>query len=264
MSIHEDRDRLYDTIESEGRRLAELVRNVQNPDAIAVGRWNERELADHLSLMGPMFADFARDAGPASADATKIEQRYESLGQGRGAGRPMSEMADLLQQGIDGFVVEARRAEPDRVVTWHGGAQLTLPQLGGILMGEIFAHGIDMATAEGTTWEVPHEQAVWLVEGTIPVLPLFVDRPAAAGFSGTFDINLRRGPRMYLAFRDGELKVEASATSVDCHINADPVDFVLVSYGRRSQWNSILRGKILAYGRKPWLGLKLNSLLLNP
>lgn len=264
MGIHEGRDRLYDTIEAEGRRLVELVRHAAHPEAVAVGRWNERRLADHLSIMGQMFADFARDDGPAAGDVTEIEAVYESLGQGQGADREMAEMADRLQTGLDAFLATARDADPGRIITWHGGAKLTVPQLGGILIGEIFAHGLDMAGPEGTTWEVTREQARWLIEGLIPVLPLFVDRPAAAGFSGSFDINLRGGPRLYLVFSDGELSVQDHAGSVDCRIKADPVDFVLVSYGRRSQWRSIARGKLMAYGRKPWLGLKLNSLLLNP
>ena len=262
--MNEDRVRLYDAIERDGRRLAELVRRAKHPDAVAVGRWRERELADHLSLMGRMFADFAAGQGPAADDATKVEEVYERLGQGRGAGRPMEEMADRLQEGLDDFLATARSAEPGRVVTWHGGAQVTLPQLGGILLGEIFAHGIDMARAEGSDWEVPREQAIWLIEALLPLLPLFVDRSAAAGFSGTYALDLREGPRAFLVFKDGDLTVADHADRVDCRISADPVDFVLVSYGRRDRWGSILKGKIVAYGRKPWLGLKLNSLLVDP
>lgn len=264
MGISEERDELYGAIEREGRRLVALVRDAKHLDAMAVGQWNERQLAEHLSLMAPMFAAFARDEGPAAEDVTKIEDVYAGLGQGRGSNRSMAEMADLLQQGLDDFLMTARGAEAERVTTWHGGAKLTLPELGGILIGEIFAHGIDMAGAEGVTWEVTHEQAVWLIEGLRPVLPMFVDRSSAAGFSGTFDINLRGGPRMFLVFSDGALRIKDAAPRADCHISADPIDFVLVSYGRRSQWHSLLRGKIVAYGRKPWLGLKLNSLLVDP
>jgi putative sterol carrier protein len=50
----------------------------------------------------------------------------------------------------------------------------------------------------------------------------------------------------------------------DCVINADPASFLLVGYGRASQWGPIMRGKLLAAGRKPWRALRFNSLLVNP
>jgi hypothetical protein len=51
---------------------------------------------------------------------------------------------------------------------------------------------------------------------------------------------------------------------VDCRISADPVAFLLVGYGRVSQWPQIARGKMVAWGRKPWLGVKFRSLLRKP
>lgn len=45
---------------------------------------------------------------------------------------------------------------------------------------------------------------------------------------------------------------------------ADPVDLMLVIYGRTSQWGPIARGRLLAWGRKPWLGLSFQSRFFNP
>ncbi len=47
-------------------------------------------------------------------------------------------------------------------------------------------------------------------------------------------------------------------------ISADPVAFLLVGYGRIGQWGQILRGKLVASGRKPWLGLGFGKLLTSP
>jgi hypothetical protein len=44
----------------------------------------------------------------------------------------------------------------------------------------------------------------------------------------------------------------------------DPVGFLLVAYGRSSQWSEIARGRIVAWGRKPWVALKLASYLVTP
>ncbi len=47
-------------------------------------------------------------------------------------------------------------------------------------------------------------------------------------------------------------------------ISADPVAFLLVGYGRTGQWGQIIRGKLVASGRKPWLGFGFGKLLTSP
>jgi hypothetical protein len=62
------------------------------------------------------------------------------------------------------------------------------------------------------------------------------------------------GPRYLIAIDDGVAHVTGAGPRADCWISADPVAFLLVGYGRASQWSQIARGKLLAGGRKPWLG----------
>ena len=47
-------------------------------------------------------------------------------------------------------------------------------------------------------------------------------------------------------------------------VGADPVAFLLVSYGREPQWRPILSGKLLSWGRRPWKSLAFKRLLANP
>ena len=51
---------------------------------------------------------------------------------------------------------------------------------------------------------------------------------------------------------------------VDCHVGADPVAFLLVSYGRQPLWRPILDGKLTSWGRRPWKSLAFKRLLVNP
>ena len=55
-----------------------------------------------------------------------------------------------------------------------------------------------------------------------------------------------------------------SSRRVDCHIVADPVAFLMVAYARQSQWEAIAKGKLLAWGRRPWAALRLTSYVRNP
>ncbi len=52
--------------------------------------------------------------------------------------------------------------------------------------------------------------------------------------------------------------------SVDCHLLGEPVELMLVGYGRRSQWASIAHGRLHAWRRRPWLGLRWKRLYLDP
>jgi hypothetical protein len=72
---------------------------------------------------------------------------------------------------------------------------------------------------------------------------------------------VRGGRSAHLRVKDSKLTIDgAPQGSVDCHISADPVDYLLVGYGRKSQWGPMLTGKLVAWGRKPWLGLKFARL----
>ena len=68
-----------------------------------------------------------------------------------------------------------------------------------------------------------------------------------------------------LTIKNGAATVEPWASQpVDCHLSADPAAFLLLGYGRIGQWRAIGRGQLLAWGRKPWLALRLRSLFFNP
>jgi hypothetical protein len=38
----------------------------------------------------------------------------------------------------------------------------------------------------------------------------------------------------------------------------------MVVWARQSQWSAIGKGKLLAWGRKPWLGPQLRDFMRNP
>jgi hypothetical protein len=59
----------------------------------------------------------------------------------------------------------------------------------------------------------------------------------------------------------GTATVSGPGHPPDCWIYADPAAFLLVGYGRTGQWGQILRGRLLAGGRKPWLALRFANLL---
>ena len=67
-----------------------------------------------------------------------------------------------------------------------------------------------------------------------------------------------------MAVDHGTAVVTAAGEKSDCVITADPVAFLLLGYGRISQWSPILRGKLRAGGRKPWMAMKFATLMSSP
>jgi hypothetical protein len=98
-----------------------------------------------------------------------------------------------------------------------------------------------------------------------------VDRDKARRLTGTMEIRLRGGERVSLRWRDGALDVgevaavgQALSDKADCVISAEPVAFLLQSYGRGSKWRPLLTGKVMAWGRKPMLALRMQTALRQP
>ena len=67
-----------------------------------------------------------------------------------------------------------------------------------------------------------------------------------------------------MAVKDGAAVVTAAGVRADCTITADPVEFLLLGYGRIPQWSPVIRGKLRPGGRKPWLAMKFGTLLSSP
>ena len=87
------------------------------------------------------------------------------------------------------------------------------------------------------------------------MLPRYVDQAAAVGLTATYEVRLRGGPSFQVRFDRGTATVgPPDPGAADCRLTVDPVTFLLVVYGRRSQWSGILRGQLRARGRRPWLG----------
>jgi hypothetical protein len=138
------------------------------------------------------------------------------------------------------------------------------------LLNEILVHGNDIATAEGLPWPLERADTNLVVNGFLfPVLGglgrQMVDQDVAGKMHSCLDIRVRGGGRVYFVFEDGVLSVEEpSARKVDCHMSVDPTAFLLVAWRRKSKWNAIARGQLMAWGLKPWHGLKLREMLRNP
>jgi hypothetical protein len=175
---------------------------------------------------------------------------------------------EAVADAIDVAAPKMRDAVADHsegLVTWHGGLRIPPAAMVGMLVGDILIHGWDIAAAFGSTWVIDPADACLSFSATVPVLPHFVDQDRVKGFSGTYGIQMRSGPAFTLAFADGLLTVtEGRPPRSDCRLSVEPVAYLLAAYGRGPAWRPVIGGSLIAYGRRPWLALRLPSLLISP
>ena len=278
---------VQDRLRAEVRRTVELLRSVRDPDAPAVGEWSVAEVAMHLSQAWIVVPGLARrdlsriyevlpDIERAASDSFIAD--IWDLGHVTKAGvlsdreRDPKAIADRIEQRAEEFLAECAGRSPDEPHAWMvDGTTLPLAALACHLLNETVMHGADVARAELRPWRIDRRSAVLIVEGfllpAMAALPprALVDQERAAGVRATYQVKLRGGGAARLRFDDGALHVgPASGRGVDCYLVADPVALLEVIWGRQSQWRAIAAGRLLARGRRPWLGPRLRLMMRNP
>jgi hypothetical protein len=273
-----------DALRDEVARVTALLRSIQDPGIPAVGQWNVGELAMHLSQVWIAVPGLARrnlsrlyEAIPSIADVagdSLMQDMWELgdltvLGVKSDSQRDPTVLADRIEQRAQEYFAECAGHSPDERRPWFvEGSTLPLSALTGHLLNETVMHGYDIARAAGRKWRIEPAHAAMVVrQFFVPVLRtldprVFVNGEKAAGLRATYDVRLRGHDRLHFIFDDGSLRVEeATSRPVDCHISADPAAFVMVFWTRQNQWSAIAQGKLMAWGRKPWLGPQFRPLL---
>ena len=259
-------DAVIETLTAAARRFTALLVTCADPDKVAVGAWSVRDVAAHVAGFWPAYLPILRGEGSplarledqASLNATTLATVDE---------RDLTKLAARIDTLLDETLATARAIPYDTVLPWHGGLLLPFSTVLAALAGEPLVHGYDIARATGRRWKIPSGEARAISMGLLPVLPHYVEPAKAADFRARFEVRLRgaREARAVLSFEDGCLTVEQpNGVRADCYLSADPAAFLLVSYGRIKPWGPALTGKIMAWGRKPYLGFRLPGLLRNP
>ncbi len=248
-------------VDSAGR-TADLIRSI--PDtSIRIPRsyWTVGEAAAHLVVVTGWFSEWAGGGRSLTQNLDELAavnaQAITELPERDGA-----RLADRLLANVERFLDTSAGLPADYKIAWHEGYPLSLGALVWVGVGEMVVHGYDIARAIHKPWPIDRQLAGQIMNGGGEGWSLFVDRKNVRGVTASYEISMRGGPKMVFRFVDGRLTVEPpSSKPVDCRISADPVAFLLVGYGRVSQWPQIAQGKIVAWGRKPWLSIKFRSLL---
>ena len=255
-----------------GPRLTAMLRSAAKPDTPALGDWDVTQVATHISHALDAITAMTTGGGNLIADIEGLPVLSRVMLEGEGR-RPLAELADRIDTSVTGFLagMEVAAASGDSSHSWLiQGTEMPLSTLTCHMLNELTVHGRDIAVALGQPWPIDKGDAALILQGFVfPALHTLgramVVQDKAGDKRARFEVHLRGDGRAWLVFDRGDFSVEGSAQGkVDCKLSVDAEAFLLVAWGRISQWSAIPKGQLLASGRKPWLGLQMRSWLRNP
>jgi hypothetical protein len=248
-----------------------LVRSLPDANAASVGTWTVGDVAAHLSHVfrfdtdtiagNPVPQATVTTAGMAEANAKMLAEDGE---------RDQAVLADRISTLAAEFDDTASRSRK-ATIEWLEATRLPPSAVACHLLEECLIHGHDIARATGRPWPIQRHHALLAVEGAalplIAALPptAFVNQEKAGSFRARFDLRLRGGGRTVMVFDRGSLMLESGgAREVDAHISADPTALMLVFIGRIGIAKPLLRGKLAAWGRRPWKLARMLTAIESP
>lgn len=257
---HDEPSALRAAVIGTSQRLVALLSTVRDPSVTAVGHWTIADLAIHLTETFERYPRYLRGEVELMDDPLDVTQHNNEV-VAAGRGLPVDEATHRIASAVDEIDGLLADRSPDEPVRWHGGIELAPAAFAAVIGSEAVVHGYDLSSPEGRYSPCERSDAAPIMANALHLLPHYLNKGAAGGLSATFDMRFRGGERRLLTLDDGVLAVSADGEHADCVVLADPETFLLVGYNRIGQWRPALTGKILTWGRKPWLALKLPQLL---
>jgi hypothetical protein len=180
--------------------------------------------------------------------------------------RDLRRLADMLEETAARYLAVASlvdTTEPAAILTADG-LVLEPAVMTCLLLGEQLVHGLDIARGARRPWDISRDDALLVIPAVVGLAPKYLRASRTKNLNISFELRMRGGRRYRMGIANGAGIVTAAGEKADCVITADPVTFLLIGFGRVSQFPVLLRGKLRAGGRKPWLAAKFGTLLASP
>ncbi|MFD7496408.1 maleylpyruvate isomerase family mycothiol-dependent enzyme [Streptomyces sp. NPDC059832] len=256
---------LGDAVRTTAEEIAAVLRVVADTSVPVPGsQWTVGEAAAHLAQANELMADLAagqeRGYGDGTPQSLAAANERALAGFEERAAEPLAGMivahADACLAAMDGTVAGS-------VVTPLG--PMSRAVLVSYLLTHMLGHGYDLARALGHRHMIDRERVALSLPFLMTAMPRVTDAAATARLSAGYTIRLWGGARFGVTFTDGAATVTPRPPArPDCTILIEPVTFFLMALGRTDPYGAIARGKVFAWGRKPWLALRFPGLFKAP
>lgn len=261
-------------------RSARVLAGIGDPKAASpLPGWNVADVAVHLGMVCTAYAA-AVTKGLDPEDWKAFIPEHPDLAQRVAVlnattlshAAPDAYLAAPAQvrDGAAAFAAALGNRDPGELcgIPWFGGdTPLSLGAVAGLFLSETVLHTLDVARATGQRWVVPPEMARLVISlAYLDTIPRTVDAALAANLHATVRIHVRGGVTIGIDIDGPRVRThrDPGPGRTDCHIWADPVGFLLSASGRSSLARQIATGRMVAFGRKPWLGPMIGRLFAHP
>jgi len=244
--------------------LVELLRSGVDPDVVALGEWTVSDVAAHLAGLMGVYEGFVRgEVDDADSDvesaATRIA-RANALGVTGREAMSFDDIVDEFEAAVCSLVDELRRHDPAEAISLWQARPGRPDVVAGLAVMELLVHGDDIARASKRPWPIPAEAARAACLHAAWVVPWSLDPAKAEGVDASWVIRLRGGGARWFRIRNGIAEMdEWRGQSTDCTILARPSSMLLISFGRRRRWREIVKGNLVAWGRRPWIAARISE-----
>ncbi|MEU7220385.1 maleylpyruvate isomerase family mycothiol-dependent enzyme [Nocardia iowensis] len=257
-----DMDVVAEAVRTMARRFADLASSAPDQPVTATPDWSIVDVLGHVAMEPSRYRELALGGGRWPARAADLPafnaEQIATL-----PTRDPRELAAKLVADTDEFLATVADADADRTMMFDGDQRIRVDRSRGTLLGEFVVHGYDIARTLGRSWPIEPSHVPIILDGLNQVVPGWVDAAKADGHTATYELRLRGLTRYVYRFTDGQLTINpAEPGPVDVHISADPVVALLLNYGRIGPWRPALTGRVITWGRKPWLGLGFSGRFL--
>lgn len=253
-------------------QVSSLVRYIPDPQAQVPGsEWTFGETAAHIALGQRLLTELSRGSPSPFGDGTMplaaIVDEFASVNRRLLAQFPERDgvrLADLINEATRSFCEELSGLSAAKKIDCHFGS-LDLYTFASYSLFHLILHGYPLARALARPFPISRERALLTFPFVMTVLPFVAYQQTIGRLHGCLDVQIRSGPRFSVHLDDGVMRVENGRPKrADCHLSADPVAFLLVGTRLIGQWGPIAQGKLVAWGRKPWLALRFAGTLHPP
>jgi uncharacterized protein (TIGR03083 family) len=250
-------------------RFGELVL-AADPAAMATADWTVMETAAHVTGIASHYTS-AVNSGHTSGPVPGVDEQVLSttvynIHEGMNAAilrgyteRDPQQVVERLRTSVGEVLKLSADADPTRIVTWLGGARLPLAGMLAHLTNELLLHGYDIARTSRVRWDIPSADAalffeLFLVEILRNGVGVLLDDDAPVR-PGRIAVEFRSAYTRPVTFvlDNGNVSIEEPSRDNEVRVYFEPATMNLVLFHYVTRTQAALTGKLVVWGRRPWL-----------
>ncbi|MFC4081406.1 maleylpyruvate isomerase N-terminal domain-containing protein [Amycolatopsis samaneae] len=257
-----------DALPQAGARFADLVLTAHDPATRVTADWSVVETTAHVGFIALMYRVMVRGGDeplPLPALTTSIKQArtdtvadMNTLALREYPERDPVRLSEKLRTDIAEILRRSEGIDPERPVSWLGGALVPVAGVLAHLLNELLIHGLDIARAIGVPWPIRAvDEALFfdlfLVGMTRNSVGTLLDDAVPSPRRIAVEFRSAHTDPVVMALQHGHVTIEEPDGASDVRLSFDPAVLVPMMFGRVSRARAVLTRKVVIGGPRPWL-----------